>query len=79
MHQENPPPEWPLPSHQDSYLTQLKMKSGNQPELGFATPRDIPVRIMVNASEQSNLLSMILLRRSTPAAGSRSLSLCHSC
>src|SRR5271165_3898599 len=68
MHQETPAAEWPLSSHQDSYLAQLKMKSGNQPELGFATPRDIAVRIMENASEHSNLLSTMLFRRSTAAA-----------
>jgi len=68
MHQKLPNPEWPLPSHQDSYLAQLKMKSGNQPESGFAAPRDIAIRIIDNASVHSNLLSIMLFRRSTPAA-----------
>jgi hypothetical protein len=55
--------EWPVPGFPHSYLSQLKVKSGNYPELGMATARDIPIRILKNANEQSNLLSRILLHR----------------
>jgi hypothetical protein len=55
--------EWPLGGFPQSYLAQLKVKNGNNPELGMATPRDIPVRIVKNAYEHSNLLSQMLLRR----------------
>ena len=55
--------EWPVPGFPQSYLSQLKVKSGNYPELGMATPGDVVVRVVKNASAQSNLLSRILLRR----------------
>ena len=55
--------EWPVPGFPQSYLSQLKVKSGNYPELGMATPGDVVVRVVKNASAQANLLSRILLRR----------------
>jgi 4-amino-4-deoxy-L-arabinose transferase-like glycosyltransferase len=55
--------EWPVEGFPHSYVAQLKLKAGNYPELGMATPRDIPVRILKNAYERANLLSQILLRR----------------
>jgi hypothetical protein len=54
--------EWPVAGFPQSYLSQLKVKSGNYPELGMATQRDIPVRVLKNAYESSNLLSRVLLR-----------------
>ena len=32
--------EWPIHGYQENYLAQLKLKSGNDPELGMATWRD---------------------------------------
>jgi hypothetical protein len=55
--------EWPLPGFPQSYLSQLKVISGNYPELGMATPRDVVLRVVKNAYQRSNLLSRILLRR----------------
>src|SRR5262249_16635033 len=46
-----------------SYLAQLKVKNGNHPELGLATPRDVAVRVFENACANANLLSRMLLRR----------------
>ena len=60
--------DWPVPGFPQSYLSQLKVKSGNYPELGMATPSDIPVRILRNASGYCNLLSRMLLRRLPPLA-----------
>jgi hypothetical protein len=56
--------EWPVPGFPQSYLSQLKVKSGNYPELGMATPADFVVRIFRNASVQGNLVSQMLLRKS---------------
>jgi hypothetical protein len=56
--------EWPVPGFPQSYLSQLKLKSGNNPELGMAAPLDIAERVLKNASEQANLLSQTLLRTS---------------
>jgi hypothetical protein len=55
--------EWPVPGFPQSYVAQLKVKSGNNPDLGTATLSDIPARIFSNASDHSNMLSRLLLRR----------------
>ncbi len=55
--------EWPLPGFPHSYLSQLKVKDGRYPELGMATPSDIPVRILRNAYEHANFLCQMLLQR----------------
>jgi hypothetical protein len=55
--------EWPVPGFPQSYMSQLKVKSGNYPELGMATPRDIAARVFQNACDHGNLLSRMLLRR----------------
>ena len=56
------PLEWPLAGYPRPYLQQLLVKSGNYPELGMATLRDIPERIASNAVERSAFLSQLLLR-----------------
>jgi hypothetical protein len=55
--------EWPVPGFPRSYVQQLKLKDGREPELGFVTLRDIPVRMLKNAYEHANLLSQLLLAR----------------
>jgi hypothetical protein len=57
--------EWSLPGFPQPYISQLKVKSGNYPELGMATPSDFLVRVVKNAYQQSYLLSQTLLGRST--------------
>jgi hypothetical protein len=56
--------EWPVLGFPHSYVAQLKVKNGNYPELGLATPRDIAVRVLDNAYHYSYLLSKMLLRGS---------------
>ncbi len=63
MHRKASTLEWPIPGYPQSYLSQLKVKSGNQPELGMATLSDIPRRILRNAADDSVMLSQALLRR----------------
>lgn len=62
MHRKTPPLEWPTPGYPQSYLAQLKVKSGNYPELGMATLVDLPARVLRNAADDSILLSQTLLR-----------------
>jgi hypothetical protein len=57
--------EWPLPGFPQSYVSQLKVKNGNDPELGMATPVDFLVRIVKNSYQQSYLLSQMIFGRST--------------
>ena len=52
--------EWPIPGFPQSYLSQLKLKNGNDPELGLATPLDVAVRIADNVCAQCDLLSRML-------------------
>lgn len=66
--------EWPLPGFPQSYLSQLKVKKGNYPELGLATPRDVAIRILENARDEAEILSRTLMRilpvvRTVPTAG----------
>jgi hypothetical protein len=62
MHRKGAPPEWPVPGYPQSYVSQLKVKSGNQPELGMATLGDIPSRMLRHAADDSVLLSQTLFR-----------------
>jgi hypothetical protein len=55
--------EWPVPGFPHSYVAQLKLKDGRDPELGMATLRDIPSRMLKNAYQHANLLSQMLLQR----------------
>jgi hypothetical protein len=62
MHRKPPPLEWPVLGYPQSYLAQLKVKSGNDPEQGMATLADLPVRVLKNAADDSSLLSQTVLR-----------------
>ena len=73
MHRKPAPLEWPLPGYPGSYLEQLKLKSGNHPELGMATWSDIPARIITNLMIESEILVELALpqgidRRKTAVA-----------
>jgi hypothetical protein len=63
MHRKPATLEWPIPGYPQSYLSQLKVKSGNEPELGLATLRDIPRRVLRNAADDGVMLSQALLHR----------------
>jgi len=62
MHRKPDPLEWPLAGYPGPYLQQLKVKSGNDPELGMATLADIPVRIETNLFDQVDKLSQLVMR-----------------
>jgi hypothetical protein len=57
---------WPLGGYPGSYTSQLTLKSGNNPELGRATPADIPLRVGTNAVEHARGLLQMLLRGFAP-------------
>jgi hypothetical protein len=63
MQQGNNTRDWPLPGRGESYLAQLKLKSGNHPELGLASPKDVVYRIENNLNESTVFLDQALLRR----------------
>ena len=62
MHRKAPPLEWPLPGYPGSYLSQLKVKSGQYPELGMATLSDIPERVAGNGLQHLTILAETVFR-----------------
>jgi hypothetical protein len=59
--------EWPVGGYPRSYLEQLAVRNGNEPELGWATLADIPGRIAQNIADRSAALDDL----TTGHAGSR--------
>jgi len=55
--------EWQLPGYPGSYISQLVVKNGQQPELGFAHAGDIPSRIKRNIVTRAAGFSQLMLRR----------------
>jgi hypothetical protein len=62
MHRKPAPIEWPLPGYPGAYLEQVKLKSGNHPELGMATWSDIPTRVNKNLLIESGIVAQLVLR-----------------
>jgi len=60
MAQGSNPPEWPLHGYPNSYLSQLKLKSGNNPELGLASLTDVASRIDSNLRQTTELFLELL-------------------
>jgi len=54
--------QWPLPGFPQPYLAELKVKKGNYPELGLATPRDVVIRALENARDEAEMLSRTIMR-----------------
>ena len=55
--------EWPVPGYPHSYISQLKVRNGNEPRLGMATLRDIPQRVQQNLDTYSVELVRLLTRK----------------
>jgi len=60
MHRGSTPADWPLPGYPESYVSQLKLKLGNYPELGFANAADVLSRVKTNVGERTVVLAEIL-------------------
>ena len=60
--------EWPIHGYQENYLAQLKLKSGNDPELGMATWRDVLSRPVHNADDRAASLVGLFTRKQMAAA-----------
>jgi len=60
MHRGSNPPEWPLPGYPGSYLSELKLKLGNYPELGLANTGDLLLRVKANVQERTSTLAQML-------------------
>lgn len=55
MQRRPAPLEWPLPGYPRPYMQQLELKSGHYPELGYATWRDVAVRVKTNLQDETVL------------------------
>ena len=55
--------EWELPGYPRSYISQVKVKDGNHPELGLARLSDFPARAKRNVLLRAAGLSQFLIRR----------------
>ena len=62
MHRKPAPAEWSLPGYPGAYLEQVKLKSGNHPELGMSKWSDIPARVKTNLLVESGILAHLVLR-----------------
>lgn len=60
--------EWPVPGYQENYLAQLRLKSGNDPELGKATWQDVLLRPVHNADDRAAaLMGLLTGKQGAPA------------
>jgi len=55
-------PEWSAGTWQQSYVSQLRVKDGDRPELGMAAWHDIPARIGKNLYNRAAMFSEMLTR-----------------
>ena len=55
--------EWQLPGYPGSYVSQLRVKDGQHPELGLAHVSDIPNRMGRNVVMQAAGFAQLLIRR----------------
>jgi hypothetical protein len=55
--------EWQLPGYPQSYISQLRVKDGNYPELGLARLSDIPSRVGRNIVLRAAGFAQLLMRR----------------
>jgi len=55
--------EWQLPGYPGSYMSQLRVKDGQHPELGYATISDVPARIAINVVTRETGFLRLMLRR----------------
>jgi hypothetical protein len=54
---------WPVHGFQESYVAQLKLKSGNNPELGMATWRDVLMRPVENEDDMATSIAGLLTHK----------------
>ena len=55
--------EWPVEGYPRSYMSQLRVKNGNHPELGIASLSDIPPRVARNLGDRGAVLVALLTRK----------------
>jgi hypothetical protein len=56
------PRDWPLPGRGESYFSQLRVKNGNYPEMGLASPKDVVLRVEHNLKQRIQYFGEVLIR-----------------
>jgi hypothetical protein len=60
--------EWPIHGYQENYLSQLRIKNGNNPESGLATWKDVAMRPLYNGDDRATELLSLIVRKSIAPA-----------
>jgi hypothetical protein len=55
--------EWPIHGYQENYLAQLRIKNGNDPEMGMASWKDVLARPIQNADDRAAELWYLVTRK----------------
>ncbi|MCC7153450.1 MAG: glycosyltransferase family 39 protein [Bryobacterales bacterium] len=66
--EKHPVTMWPVHGFQESYVAQLKLKNGNDPELGFATWRDVAKRPLENEDDMATSMVALYLHKAVAPA-----------
>jgi hypothetical protein len=64
----HPVTEWPVHGFQESYLAQLRLKNGNNPELGMATWQDVLKRPLENEDDMATAMGALFSHKDTAPA-----------
>jgi hypothetical protein len=70
MHLGSPLTGWPLPGYPASYLSQLKLKNGNFPEMGTASAGDLVARAGRNLYDRARYLTELVEHQGVVASWS---------
>jgi hypothetical protein len=66
--ERHPVSQWPVHGFQESYVAQLKLKNGNNPELGMATWQDVIKRPLQNEDDMvTSVFSLLTHKEVAPA------------
>lgn len=66
--QQHPVSQWPVHGFQESYVAQLKLKNGNDPELGMATWQDVLRRPLENGDDMAASMVTLFTHKQIAAA-----------
>jgi hypothetical protein len=66
--ERHPVSQWPMHGFQESYVAQLKLKDGNDPELGMATWQDVIKRPLENEDDMATSVISLLVHKEMAAA-----------
>src|SRR5581483_11729601 len=66
--EQHPVSHWPVHGFQESYVTQLKLKNGNNPELGLASWQDVLKRPLENEDDMATSMVELFMHKAVAPA-----------